>query len=95
MSKKSAKENIDTVRNSVSAFVDRIENGLAVIVLSEASEIHFDFPLQFLPTHLREGDHLTLTFEVDPETTVAVRDRVAALQAELTKENESETEIKL
>lgn len=87
---KYAKENN---QKPVPAFVDRIENDVAVIVLSENSEIHFNLPLQCLPPNVEEGDHLKLSFELDPESTEAARDRVAALQSELA--TETETNIKL
>ena len=80
-------------QNSVPAFVDRIENDVAVIILSDAPEIHFNLPLQYLPPNVAEGDHLKLTFELDAESKEAAYERVAALQAELA--TESETNIKL
>ena len=81
--------------HQVLAFIDRIEDGIAVIILREAADIHFNLPLQYLPVNVTAGDHLKLSFELDPENTAAARDRIAALQAELKKENESETNIKL
>ena len=80
---------------AVLAFVDRIESDYAAIILSEATDIQFNFPRQYLPANIVAGDHLKITFELDPKNTEGARDRIAALQAELTKENESETNIKL
>jgi hypothetical protein len=77
----------------IPAFVDRIENDIAVILLSDAPEIHFNLPLQYLPPNITEGDHLKLTFALDAESKEATRYRIAALQAELS--SESETNIKL
>ncbi|HEX4950837.1 MAG TPA: DUF3006 domain-containing protein [Blastocatellia bacterium] len=87
MAKKSEEEQV------IQIFLDRIEDETAVIVLSDVPEIHFNLPLQFLPSNVEEGDHLKLTLKLDPESTEAARHRVAALQAELSPE--PETNIKL
>lgn len=83
----------DNNKSLVTAFVDRIENDVAVIILSEAPETHLNLPLQYLPPDIIEGDHLKLTFELDDEAKEATHNRVAALQAELSPE--PETNIKL
>jgi hypothetical protein len=75
------------------AFVDRIEDEVAVIILSDAPETRFNFPIQYLPPYIAEGDHLRLLFELDIDSTEATRNRVAALQSELA--TETETTIKL
>jgi hypothetical protein len=72
----------------VTAFIDRLEEGVAVISLSAAPETHFHLPLQYLPPNVAEGDHLKLTFELDAESKEATRNRIAALQAELATEPE-------
>jgi hypothetical protein len=77
----------------VAAFIDRMEDDVAVIVLCNAPEIHFNLPLQYLPPNVAEGDHLKLTFELDADSKEATHQRVAAVQAELA--TESETNIKL
>jgi hypothetical protein len=83
----------DETKSSIPAFIDRIENDLAVIILSDEPEVYFDLPRQYLPPNVEAGDHLKLTFELDPESTEAARQRVAALQSELA--SETETIIKL
>jgi hypothetical protein len=72
----------------VTAFIDRLEEGVAVISLSAAPETYFNLPLQYLPPNVAEGDHLKLTFELDAESKEATRNRIAALQAELATEPE-------
>ena len=52
----------------IKAFVDRIESGLAVIQLSDYSGIQFNMPLEYLPPGIKAGDHLTITFQLDPES---------------------------
>lgn len=88
-----AKKDHQETEKAWAVFIDRIEDEVAVIVLSEAAEIHFNLPLQFLPSNVEEGDHLKLKLELDTESTEATRNRVAALQAELS--SDPETNIKL
>jgi hypothetical protein len=80
-------------RSFVPAFIDRIEDDVAVIILSEVPDIHFNFPLRYLPPNVEEGDHLKLSFELDAGAVEAARNRVAVLQTELA--TEPETNIKL
>ncbi len=72
----------------IAAFIDRIENDIAVVILSDAPEIHFNLPLKYLPRDVAEGNHLKLSFELDAETTEAARQCVATLQTELATEPE-------
>ncbi len=79
-------------------FIDRIEDGIAIITLSADDAFHFNLPLKYLPSDVKEGDHLTLSFETgkndaiafaaQPDETTSARNRVAELQAELTKDND-------
>jgi hypothetical protein len=70
----------------VPVFIDRIEEGLAVIVLSEDDEFQFDLPLKYLPAGVKEGDHLRLNFQLDSASAEATRQRIAELKKELTKD---------
>lgn len=92
-----AKTDRDNAQERVlSVFIDRIEEELAVITLSEKDEIQFNLPLSLLPVEAKAGDWLKFTLTIDNESTAAARSRVAALQAELTKDNDQEQmEIKL
>ena len=91
-----AKTKRDNAKESVlSVVIDRIEEDLAVMTLAENDEVQFELPLALLPAEVKAGDWLKLTFALDDESTDAARERIAALQAELTKETEQETEIKL
>ncbi len=91
-----AKIKRDNAKESVlSVFIDRIEENLAVMTLADDDEMHFEAPLTLLPAACKAGDWLKLTFAIDDESADAARNRIAALQAELTKDNDSETNIKL
>jgi hypothetical protein len=91
-----AKTKRDNAKESVlSVLIDRIEEDLAVLTLSENDDVQFELPLVLLPEEANAGDWLKLTFALDDESTNAARGRIAALQAELTEGTEQETEIKL
>ena len=93
-------------QKSYPVFIDRIEDGIAIITLSDDDAFHFNLPLKYLPGDVKEGDHLTLSFNAgkndaiafaaQPDETSSARNRVAELQAELTKDNDpNQTNIKL
>lgn len=80
----------------IKAFVDRIESGLAVILLSDGSGVQFDLPLEYLPPGTEAGDHLLITFQLDPESREETLRRVAELRRRLTKDSDpQQTEFKL
>jgi len=80
----------------IKAFVDRIESGLAVILLSDGSGVQFDLPLKYLPPGIEAGDHLIITFQLDPESREATLRSIAELKKKLTEDNDpQQTEFKL
>jgi hypothetical protein len=79
----------------LSAVVDRIESGLAVVVLSDDDEVQFDLPLKYLPPGVKAGDHLSLAFELDAAGAQAARERVAGMKQELNKTDPDEMNFKL
>jgi len=79
----------------IKAFIDRIESGLAVILLSDGSGVQFDLPLECLPPGVEAGDHLTITFQLDPESREATLRSIEDLKKQLTEGNDQQTEFKL
>jgi hypothetical protein len=65
--------------------VDRVEEGIAVLIPLDDPRQRITVPAKFLPPGSREGDVLTLTFEEDPEETAAARERVSLLIDKLKK----------
>ena len=63
--------------------IDRIEEGVAVLLLDDEPASRFTLPLSRLPSGSREGDVLTLLLERDEEETCAAKDRSASLIATL------------
>ena len=68
--------------------VDRIEDSIAVLVVSDNDEVSFNLPLAYLPAGLKAGDHLEVTFEIDSKSREAAERRVKDLLGELTKERD-------
>lgn len=50
----------------ISGYIDRIEEGLAVILL-EAGDYCVNFPAELLPDDLGEGDYIQLSMSKDTE----------------------------
>ncbi len=79
------------------AFIDRIEDDIAVLILSD--ETPLNVPRKQLPADAKEGDYLQVTFDaktakatafvLDDEETTAAQTRVAELQAELSPDDEA------
>lgn len=79
----------------IKAFVDRIESGLAVILLSDGGGVQFDLPLKYLPPGLMAGDHLVISIQLDPESKETTLRKVEDLKRQLTENNDQQTEFKL
>ena len=81
---------------TIKAFVDRIESNLAVILLCDDAGVQFDLPVQYLPPGIRAGDHLVISFRLDPASAAATRQNVSELKRQLTEESDpGQTEFKL
>ena len=63
--------------------LDRVEEGLAVLLVREDESIRFTLPRSLLPEDAREGDILAVTVCRDVEATEAARQRVAERIARL------------
>jgi hypothetical protein len=67
------------------AGIDRIEEGIAVLVMQEDPFERINVPVSLLPPGCREGDILTLTLEADPAGTSRAKERVSGLIDRLKK----------
>lgn len=65
--------------------VDRIEEGVAVLVMQDDPFDRIRIPVSLLPPGCREGVVLTLTLEADPAETAAAKERVTGLIDKLKK----------
>ena len=60
----------------VRATIDRIEDGIAVLILHGGSHKPVAIPSVLLPDGCREGDIVTITLERDPLETQMERDEI-------------------
>jgi hypothetical protein len=65
--------------------IDRIGEGIAVLVTRDEHPQQIPVPVSVLPPGCREGDILTLRLDRDPEATSAAKERVAGLIEKLKK----------
>jgi len=59
--------------------IDRVEEGIAVLVMQDESRECITVSASLLPPGSREGDVLTLILEKDPAATKAAKERVSGL----------------
>ncbi|HYP28810.1 MAG TPA: DUF3006 domain-containing protein [Blastocatellia bacterium] len=69
--------------STVKVEIDRVEDGIAVVVLSDDDEVKFSLPAKYLPEGARDGDHLRLIFKVDERGREETKARVSDLLKEL------------
>ena len=62
----------------ISAYLDRFEENCAVLLLGDAMK-KVNFPREFLPAELSEGDYLTIAVARDAAATEAAEDAALAL----------------
>ncbi len=67
------------MKKSLAMIVDRIEDDLAVLVLSDDEKVKLNLPVARLPKGVKSGDHLKVTFEIDRESTEKVAAEVEDL----------------
>lgn len=76
--------------------IDRIEGSIAVLQDYDNEKISFDLPLSYLPEGARAGDHLSVSFTLDPASRLETEESVGDLLKELTEGNDpSQTKFKL
>ncbi|MDO9325522.1 MAG: DUF3006 domain-containing protein [Methanoregula sp.] len=63
--------------------IDRIEEGIAVLVSAQGEPVRMTVPVSLLPPGAKEGDTLTLILERDEVATAASKERVSALMDKL------------
>ena len=64
------------------AIIDRLEGNYAVVLFGE-DEIRVDIPLEVLPYGVREGDVLSVSFEIDMEATRARKEKALSFLEKL------------
>ena len=67
--------------------IDRIEEGIAVLLVRDEEEININLPLILLPSGSKEGDILDIAITRDVQETEAAKERVSALLEKLKNKN--------
>lgn len=61
------------------AFVDRIENDVAVLLMGEEASVVVNIPLLILPSDVSEGMYLDVVFSIDTESTCKAHEEIQSL----------------
>jgi hypothetical protein len=61
------------------ATIDRIEEGIAVLISAEEVPARMTVPASLLPAGAKEGDAVTIGIDRDEGATLAAKDRVSSL----------------
>lgn len=61
------------------AAIDRIDEGIAVLIDQDDDTCRFSIPATLLPLGCREGDILAITFERDEDATAEAKKKIAGL----------------
>ena len=61
------------------ATIDRIEEGVAVLISTEEEQVRMTVPVSLLPPGVKEGDVLSIAIERDEGATAASKDRVSSM----------------
>jgi hypothetical protein len=69
--------------------LDRIEDGIAVLLVRPDETIKIDIPFKLLPSDCREGDILDIMICRDIDGTEAAKERVSSLIEKLKNKNKS------
>ena len=67
------------------ATIDRIDEGIAVLICVKEDPVRMTVPVSLLPPGAKEGDSVTLSIEPDDVATLASKDRVISLIEKLKK----------
>ena len=63
----------------MNATIDRIEEGIAVLITAEGDPVRLTVPVSLLPPGIKEGDSVTLSIDRDNGVTKTSKDRVFSL----------------
>ena len=61
------------------ATIDRIEEGIAVLISAEEEPVRITIPVSLLPPGAKEGDAVCIAIDRDDGATAASKDRVSSL----------------
>lgn len=67
--------------------VDRIEEGIAVLLIRPEEDYEIQLPIKYLPQEVKEGSILNINMEIDEQETEKARERVSSLINKLRNKN--------
>jgi len=71
------------------ATLDRIEGGIAVLLIRDDERIRIDLPISLLPEGSKEGDILDITIQRDENATGQAKTRTSELIEKLKRKSSS------
>ena len=69
--------------HTLKVYIDRIEDDVATLVMSDDDSVHFNLPKDYLPEGADGGDHFQLTFKPDKESAKEVKAKADDLLKDL------------
>lgn len=78
---------MELMENKMKAVIDRIEEGIAVLVIEGKT---INLPVELFGFEVHEGQHLKITFEPDEESEKKLEKEIKDLQEEFLKRNEED-----
>ena len=69
--------------------LDRIEEGIAVLLVRDDETIKINIPLTLLPSGSKEGDNLDIAITRDVQETESAKERVSSLLEKLKNKNKT------
>ena len=67
------------------ATIDRIEEGIAVLICTDKEPVRMTIPVSLLPPGAKEGDAIIIAIDLDDGATAASKDRVSSIIEKLKK----------
>jgi len=67
------------------ATIDRIEEGIAVLISNDKKPLRMTVPVSLLPPWAKEGDIVSIAIDRDEEATAASKERVSSMIEKLKK----------
>ncbi len=68
--------------------VDRLEGGVAVLLVRDGESTKFNMPIALLPEGIREGDILDIAITVDEKVAEDSKARISSLMERLKRKNQ-------
>lgn len=79
---------MEKLRESFKVTLDRIEEGIAVLLIRDDESIKINIPLFLLPAESKEGDILDITITRNVQETEEAKERVSSLLEKLENKNQ-------